>query len=347
MNEDKNKSAIGSTLAPDAAWLAKQAPEAIIEPDLPIVDPHHHLWDRANHRYLLDELLADTGSGHRVEATVFVECTAFYRAAGPTEMRPVGEAEFVNGVAAMSASGFYGPMQACAGIVGHADLLRGAAARPVLQALIAAGNGRFRGIRHAAGWDASKDIRNSHTNPPQGLYGHADFREGFAQLAPLGLSFEAWQYHTQVPEVIDLARAFPSTSIILNHVGGPLGVGPYAGRTEETYGFWKRHIVELASCPNVTVKLGGLGMRIGMVDFRVRETPPTSSQIAEAWKPWIEPCIEAYGASRCMFESNFPVDNYTSSYAVLWNAFKRLAQGATPAEKSALFAGTARRVYRL
>jgi predicted TIM-barrel fold metal-dependent hydrolase len=206
MNEDKNKSAIGSTLAPDAAWLAKQAPEAIIEPDLPIVDPHHHLWDRANHRYLLDELLADTGSGHRVEATVFVECTAFYRAAGPTEMRPVGEAEFVNGVAAMSASGFYGPMQACAGIVGHADLLRGAAARPVLQALIAAGNGRFRGIRHAAGWDASKDIRNSHTNPPQGLYGRADFREGFAQLAPLGLSFEAWQYHTQLPEVIDLAR---------------------------------------------------------------------------------------------------------------------------------------------
>ena len=337
----------GSVIPPLDEWLARQANEEIIDPALPIVDPHHHLWDRAHHRYLLELLLADTGSGHNVVATVFVDCMAFYREAGPDEMKPVGETEFANGVAAMAASGVYGNTRACAGIVSHADLTRGAAARAVLEAQLRAGNGRFRGIRHAGGWDASDEIRNSHTNPPQGLYGDRAFREGFAELAPLGLSFEAWQYHPQLPEVVDLARAFPETSIILNHVGGPLGIGPYAGKTEETFARWKRDIVELARCPNVTVKLGGLGMRIGVFDLHERDAPPSSQQIADAWRPWIEICIEAYGAGRCMFESNFPVDKLTSGYGVLWNAFKRLAEGASVAEKTALFSGTASRVYRL
>ncbi len=347
MTSIKARDAVHTVKTPDAAWLALHDSEEILEPRLPIVDAHHHLWQRAHHRYLLDELLADIGSGHRIEATVFVDCVACYRADGPDEMKPIGETDFANGVAAMCASDAYGLTRACAAIVGHADLLRGAAAREVLQAHLLAGNGRFRGIRHAGGWDASEHIRNSHTNPPPDLYALPSFREGFAQLAPLGLSFEAWQYHPQLPMVIDLARAFEDTSIILNHVGGPLGVGPYAGQAQRTFADWQRDLRELARCPNVSVKLGGLGMPIGPFDFHRRERPPTSRHLADAWRPWIQTCIEGFGAERCMFESNFPVDKASCSYAVLWNAFKRLAAGASTTQREALFSGTARRVYRL
>ena len=336
---------------PRADWLATQATEVIMEPGLPIVDPHHHLWDRGGHRYLLDELLTDTASGHRVVATVFVDCMAFYRADGPAALRPVGEVEFANGVAAMTASGAYvkryGATQANAAIVGHADLTLGAAVVPVLHALIAAGGGRFKGIRHAGGWDASPEVRNSHTNPPPDMYADPVFRAGFAQLAPLGLSFEAWQYHPQLPQVLALARAFPDTAIVLNHVGGPLGVGPYAGQVDATFAGWRQDMLALAGCPNVSVKLGGLGMQIGVFDHFNWQRPPNSQQIADAWRPWIVTAIEAFGPARSMFESNFPVDQVSSGYAVLWNAFKRLAAGASADEKASLFSGTASRVYRL
>lgn len=344
---EKQKDAIGTGILPDDAWLALGPAEQILEPALPIVDPHHHLWDHKRHRYLLDELLADTGSGHRIVATVFVDCVAFYRADGPAALRPVGETEFANGVAAMCASGTYGELRACAGIVGHADLTLGAAVQQVLTAHVAAGNGRFKGIRHAGGRDASPLIHNSHTKPPPGLYADATFRQGMAQLAPLGLSFEAWQYHPQLPEVTALARAFPDTAIILNHLGGPLGVGPYAGQKDATFAQWRGHMAELAACPNVTVKLGGLGMRIGMFDHHAQPLPPTSQQVADAWRPWVDTAINQFGAQRCMFESNFPVDKGAASYAVLWNAFKRIAAGASADDKAALFDGTARRVYRL
>lgn len=343
----KLDTAIAAVATPREDWLALQAAEPILEPELPIVDPHHHLWERRGHRYLLPELLADTGSGHRIEATVFVDCMAFYRAAGPIEERALGEVEFANGVAAMAASGLYGPTRACAGIVSFADLSRGAAVAGTLEAMLRAGNGRFRGIRHAGAWDASPAIHNAHTRPPQGLYALPAFREGFARLAPLGLSFEAWQFHPQLPEVIDLARAFPETPIVLNHVGGVLGIGPYAGRTDETFATWRGHIATLARCENVVVKLGGLGMRIGVFDFHERAAPAGSAALAQAWRPWIEACIEAFGPGRCMFESNFPVDKLSTGYAVLWNAFKRLSAGASADEKAALFSGTARRVYRL
>lgn len=330
----------------DDVWVARTQ-EDVLEPGLPICDPHHHLWDFPRHRYLLPDLLADTGSGHDIRSTVFIECTAFYRADGPEEMRPVGETEFVDGAAAMAASGRYGATRACAGIVGLADLSLGERVDTVLAAHVAAGNGRFRGIRHAAGWDASDAVHNSHTRPPPGLYRDPTFREGFARLKVHGLSFEAWLYHPQLGDVADLARAFPEHAIVLDHVGGPLGVGPYAGRRDEVFASWRESIREIAACPSVHVKLGGLGMKICGFEFHKQAEPPNSEALAEAWRPYVETCIEAFGASRCMFESNFPVDKASCSYPVLWNAFKRLAAGASADEKAALFHDTAVRFYRL
>ena len=321
--------------------------EEILEPDLPICDPHHHLWDFPNSRYLLPELLADLQSGHNVQSTVFVECTSFYRASGPQALRMVGETEFVNGVAAMAASGRYGPVLACEGIVSRADLTMGADVGAVLDAHIRAGNGRFRGIRHAGGWDASPDVRNSHTDPPRGLYAEASFRAGLRELAARGLTFEAWQYHPQLPDVTALARAVPEAKIVLNHVGGPLGIGPYAGRQKEIFQSWSRDIRELAQCPNVWVKLGGLGMSICGFDFHKRERLPDSQELADAWRPYLETCIEAFGPKRGMFESNFPVDGVSCDYATLWNAFKRVTGGASAGEKALLYRDTARSFYRL
>jgi predicted TIM-barrel fold metal-dependent hydrolase len=341
--------------------------EAILEPDLPIVDPHHHLWDRPaafmerlpppkhgfdhvirmSPRYLFEELLADMQSGHNVIATVFMECGAMYRAGDQSPMRVTGETEFVNGVAARSASGLYGPSRACAGIVGHVDLTLGAKAAGVLEAQIRAGNGRFRGIRHSCSSDPDPDVLGPLSGRPAGLYLDKTFREGFAKLAPLGLSFDAWLVEPQLPELIDLARAFPDTDIILDHVGTPLGVGAYAGRREERFGVWRDNIRALAKSPKVSVKLGGLAMPFCGFDSFMSQPPATSAQLAKAWAPYIETCIEAFGAERCMFESNFPVDLGSCSYATLWNAFKRIAAKASAAEKTALFSGTASRVYRL
>jgi predicted TIM-barrel fold metal-dependent hydrolase len=320
--------------------------EDVIEPGLPICDPHHHLWDYPGRRYLLDELLADTGSGHRVTATVFVECRSMYRAGGAETLRPVGETEFVNGIAAMSASGAYGATRVAAGIVGFADLTLGERVGEVLDAHLAA-SGRFRGIRHAAGWDASPEIRNSHTNPPPGLLGDARFRRGFAELAPRGLTFDAWLYHPQLEELTALAKAFPDTTIVLDHFGGPLGIGPYAGRRAEIFGWWRAAIRGVADCPNVVAKLGGLVMPLNGFGFHKRDTPPTSVELAEATGDWYRHAIDCFGVERCMFESNFPVDRVSVSYRTLWNSFKRLATGFSAAEKSALFHDTAARVYRL
>jgi predicted TIM-barrel fold metal-dependent hydrolase len=326
-------------------WLA-QVREDILEPERPICDPHHHLWDRPGSRYVLDELLADTGSGHRVEATVFVECASMYRARGPEPLRPVGETEFVNGIAAMSASGGFGDTRVAAGIVGFADLTLGVAVGEVLD-LHAGSSPRFRGIRHAAGWDASDAVRNSHTNPPEGLLGRADFRAGFAELGKRGVSFDAWLYHRQIPELTDLARAFPDTPIILDHFGGPLGIGPYEGKRAEIFAQWRVDLADLARCQNVVAKLGGLVMPINGFGFHRRERPATSDELVAATRDYYLHAIDCFGPSRCMFESNFPVDKQSCSYAVLWNSFKKIAAGFSSAEKSALFHDTAARVYRL
>jgi len=327
-------------------WLARRT-EPIIEPALPIVDPHHHLWDRDGWRYMLPDLLADLNSGHNIIATVFVQARAFHRAGGPEALRPVGETEFVNGVAAMSASGQYGPARVCAGIVGHADLRLGAAVEEVLHAHIRAGGDRFRGIRHITTWDADASVMNPSYKVPPGLLGDTTFREGFARLAPLDLSFDAWLFHPQIGELAALARALPQTRIVLDHVGGPVAIGTYAGKRADEVERWRPAIRDLAACPNVFVKLGGMGMRINGFAFHEGADPPSSEQLEAAWRPYVETCIESFGAARCMFESNFPVDKGSYSYPVCWNAFKRLASGASAAEKADLFAGTATRFYQL
>jgi predicted TIM-barrel fold metal-dependent hydrolase len=337
--------------------------EPVLEPDLVIVDPHHHLWDwrsrvaaagppthefetiyRLTPRYLLDELLADLNSGHRVTATVYIECRSMYRADGPKEFAPVGETEFVNGVAAMSASGLYGEARACAGIVGHVDLTLGDRAVEVLEAHLARAPDRFRGVRHSASWDADPAVLGPLSFRPKGLLEDVAFRRGFAQLARFGLSFEAWALEPQLPEVLALAAAFPDTTIVLDHVGTPLGIASYAGRREERFEIWRRSIRALAGADNVVVKLGGLAMPFCGFDA---PQDAGSERLAALWRPYIETCIEAFGVDRCMFESNFPVDRYTCAYRVLWNAFKRIAAGCSASEKAALFSGTARRVYRL
>ena len=338
--------ALGNVIAPDPKWAA-QTKEAALEPGLPIVDPHHHLWQRSGNDYLFHELLADTQEGHNVVATVFVDCHSMYRKDGPAELRCTGETEFANGVAAMSASGLYGNLRACAGIVSHVDLRLGAKAGAVFDAQIAAGNGRFKGIRHQTGWDADPGIRNSRTDPTPELTRDKTWREGFRELDKRKLTFDAWLYHPQLAEIAELADAFPGTTIILNHVGGPLGYAGYASRHDEARAAWKKSMVELAKRRNIVVKVGGLGMAMGWFDFYQRPKPPGSQELAESFRPWVDICIELFGTDRCMFESNFPVDKITSGYGVLWNAFKRLAAGCSAAEKTALFSGTAARVYKL
>ena len=327
-------------------WLARVS-EPILEPDLPIVDPHHHLWDRPDARYLLDEIIADTSSGHNITATVFLQCKAFHRADGPKEMRPVGEVEFAAGVAAMSESGGYGPTRICQGIVSFADMTLGSEVKPALEAQITAGGGRFRGIRHITAWNADATVMNPGYTPPPKQLTDPTFQEGMRTLANLGLTFDAWLYHPQIDDLTEAAKACPDTNIVLDHCGGPLGYGAYTGKRDEEFAGWAASIKRLAECPNVYVKLGGLGMRINGFGFETRDEPPGSEQLAAAWKPYIETCIDAFSPARSMFESNFPVDKGSYSYPVFWNACKRLAAGFSAEEKADLFAGTARRFYGL
>ena len=331
---------------PRVDWLA-QYTEEVIDPKRPIVDPHHHLWDRGGQRYLIEELSGDIASGHNIIATVYVEARSMYRAGGPEEMRVVNEVAFANGAAAMSASGGYGPAAICAGIVGHANLLLGDRVKAVLEAEIAAGQGRFRGIRHSSAWDGEAAVASMYATRPKGLLLDATYRKGFACLAPLGLTFDAWLFHPQLGDFIDLARAFPDQRIILDHCGGPVGLGRFAGKREETFATWKASIQDVAKCPNVVVKLGGLAMRLLGFDFHERPKPPSSEQAAAAWRPYIETCIEAFGPDRCMFESNFPPDKGQCSYQVIFNAFKRIAAQYSDAEQTALFSKTATDFYRL
>ncbi|TPG41897.1 amidohydrolase [Roseomonas nepalensis] len=327
-------------------WLAR-VKEEIIDPGLPIVDAHHHLWDRPGSRYLLDELLRDTGGGHDVRATVYVQARSMYRAEGPDEACSLGETEFANGVAARSASGLYGPIRACAGIVGMVDLMLGDGVVPLLERHLRAGGERFRGVRNQTAWHAAPEINSNPVPSQRGLLSEPVFRRGAARLSEHGLSLDVWAYHTQLDEVLALARALPDLTVVLDHCGGPLGAGPYRGRRAEVFAEWTGWMRRLAACPNVVMKLGGLGMAVGGFDFERQDRPPTSEQLAAAWHPYLETCVEAFGTARCMFESNFPVDKGSYGYVVLWNTFKRFAARASAEERTALFSGTATRTYRL
>ena len=327
-------------------WLDKRH-EEIIEPELPIIDPHHHLWDRPNYRYLFPELLADVGSGHNIRATCYEQAREMYRVSGPEELKSLGETEFVSGVAAMSESGKYGPTRCIAGIIGFVDLQLGSGAKGVLERHIAVSDGRLRGIRNGSTWSDDPILKTFTAGGPKGLLLDNNFREGFAALAPLGLAFDGWMFQTQLDDLVDLARAFPQTTIVLNHVGGPLAIGPYAGKREEAFTEWRDRIRKIAALPNTHVKLGGLGMKMVGFTFYENPDPPSSQDLEKAWRPYIETCIEAFGPQRSMFESNFPVDKGTCSYQVLWNTFKRIAAGYSADEKTALFSGTAEKPYRL
>ncbi len=339
--------------------------EEILEPDLPIIDPHHHLWEfrrpgetpprhgfdrmlELSPRYMLEHLLSDMNAGHDVRATVFVDCRAMYRAHGPEALETVGETEFANGVGAMCASGAYGPRLACAGIVSRVDLLLGDAAGEALEAHMTRAPDRFRGIRNVGAWDADPAVLGPLAGRArEGLYADAAFRKGFAHLGRLGLTFDAWVLEPQLGDVADLAAAFPDTSIMLDHVGTPLNIGPWAGTLEERFPIWRDSMRAIAERPNVTVKLGGLAMPFCDLKGFMSATPASSAELAEAWRPWIETTIELFGPERCMFESNFPVDRGACDYATLWNALKRIASGASAEEKRALFHDTAAKVYRL
>lgn len=325
------------------SWLSQTVEDAL-EPDLEICDAHHHLWDLKNSRYLFDEFCKDI-AGHKVTKSVYVECLSQYSNEGPDSLKPVGETSFVDQVTAHCQDNSELPSVA-AGIVSFADLNLGTKVDEVLEAHSQASS-RFRGIRYVSAWDASEQVHNAHTKPIEKLLGDATFRSGFATLEKRGLTFDSWLYFHQIPELTELARAFPETTIILNHVGGPIGVGPYKDKRDEILHIWQAYIRELATCNNVFVKLGGLAMAVSGFGWNKRATPPSSSQLSEAMAPYFHHAIDSFGPDRCMFESNFPVDGSGCSYHILWNAFKRVSRRYSSQERAALFHDTACRVYSI
>lgn len=318
--------------------------ETVLEPGIPICDAHHHLWVRPAGRYLLNDFRNDLGAGHKIVSTVAIECGYSYCTERPDHLKPVGETEFLESVAAQVAADATLGTRVAAAIVGFADLSLGERVEQVLEAHISASPKRFRGIRHSATWDSTGALRNE-ARP--GLLADVNFRQGFARLGKLGLSFDAWVYHPQLWDIVELARAFPNVTIVLNHIGAPLGVGPYAGKRDEVYQSWSKGIAQIATCPNVTVKLGGVGSERSGYGWHERAVKPSSDELCEILKPYFYWCIEKCGAHRCMLESNFPVEKRANSYLVLWNAFKKLTRSYSATERAALFHDTACRVYRI
>lgn len=323
----------------------EQISDEILDPLHKICDPHHHLWDYAESMYLLDEFLNDVSEGHKLKKTVYVECRRRYRTEGPEHLRAVGETEFIEGIVSAYQGNSDGP-QIAAGIVGFADLTLGAAVEEVLEAHMRASS-RFRGIRYMTAWHESDQLRNAQTEPTKDLLQDDTFLQGFACLEKHSLSFDAWVYHTQIEEVGQLARSFPQVTIILDHIGGPVGVGPYSDKREEVFDQWQEAIADLALVKNVMIKLGGLTMALSGFGWNKREGKPDYLELAEHMGPYYRSCIEHFGANRCMFESNFPIDKVSCSYTVLWNAFKHIAREYSERERANLLHDTAIRVYRL
>ena len=328
---------------PDDRWLATLS-EEVLEPELPIIDPHHHLWVRNGYTYLMPELADDLASGHNIVATVYAECHSMYRLHGAEEYRSLGETEFVRGQAAMSASGDFGNTRACDAMFGNVDLTLGAAVEPLLQQHIEASGGRFRGVRISSGWHEDERINN--VAEQASILLDPRVHEAIAVINRMGLSLDCWLYHTQLDEFAHLIDAHPGLVGILNHVGSPILGGPYRGKTDEVYAQWQAGIRRVSERDNVYVKLGAMPIRMPSYDGD-RTLPPGSEEVAAAWRQWMEPCIDAFGAERSMYESNFPVQKRWCSYQVCWNAFKRISAGASASEKADLFAGAAARAYRI
>jgi L-fuconolactonase len=333
-------------------WLSMHR-ESPLDPSLAVIDSHHHLYDRPGTRYLLDDFLRDLSDGHNVRATVHVQARSMLRADAPPHEQPLGETEFANGVAAMSASGLYGEARVCAGIVGFADLALGAAVRPLLERHLSlaggavAEGGRFRGVRQSLTWDADASLTNPFYPTSEHMMDGAAFRAGLAQLSPLGLTFEAWVFFHQLPKLAALARAFPDTQMVLNHCGGIVGIAAYAEHRAAVFARWREGLQDVARCPNVRVKLSGLGMRLGGFRFEDKDLAPSSAELADAWRPWIETCIASFGPDRCMYGSNFPVDKGSYAYGIGLNALKRLTADLSPEERADIFWRSAKTFYRL
>lgn len=338
-----------ATRRPDEVWLARAAYEAPLDQNLPIVDPHMHLWHhKTGYKYFLEDFARDVEAcGHNVEATVYVECHSMYRVDGPDHLKSVGETEFAVGQAAMAASEKYSRCRAAAGIVAFVDLAQGERTLEALQAHLEASNGRLRGIRQRGKWDPDPAVRGPVVADRPHVYLEPAFGAGLDVATSMGLAFDASVFHPQIPDVAALARAHPHANIVLVHTGSPVGHSSYAGKEAEVHAQWLAGMKELADYPNVSVKLGGLLMCLGSFDFTAAEAPPTSEHLAELWRPYIEPSIELFGAERCMVSSNFPVDKAGVPYGTLWNMFKRITAGCSADEKEMLFSGTAKRVYRL
>lgn len=330
----------------DPVWLA-QVQEPALEPELPIVDAHHHLWKLPHDTYLLPEFLADAeGEGHRIVASVFAECAAMYRRDGPPELRSVGEVEFANGVGAQAASGVFGPVLACAALFGSVDLMLGARAGDILDVHLARAPERYRGVRPIVCADPHGAL-DPWPSAPAEMMSSPEFRSGARELARRDLVLDIWVFHHQLAEVAALARALPDLTIVLDHLGTPLGMGWYAERRREVFEHWREGMSAVADCPNVVLKLGGLNMHFNGFGWRERSRPPTSDELVAANGAYYRLAIELFGPSRCMFESNFPMDKRSIGYGVLWNAHKKMAAGFSPAEKRMMFGGVAARTYRI
>lgn len=330
---------------PNTEWLAQDV-EPVIAPQLPIIDAHHHLWEEGGHPYLLDEILGDTQSGHHLRATIFVQAHYGYRKHGPAHLAPLGETERVMAIQ-RSAAALGGQADIAAAIVGFADLTLGDGVDEVLDGHLAIAGPALRGIRHSVSRDEHFPEGIVIRPAPAGLLADQAYRKGLARLVSRDLTYDAMLYHSQLPQLCDMAQAMPDLRIVLDHVGCILGVGPYAGREQQTLQEWAANMAALARCPNVNVKIGGFGMIVCGARWHEGERPPSSAQLAQAWRPYVETCVELFGAQRCMFESNFPVDKAMYSYRTLWNAFKRIAAGWSTDEQRMLFHDTAARCYGL
>ena len=345
--KDGRSTAFGRIDKPYQPWLDLQPPENALLPDLPIIDPHHHLWDYPNYRYLVPEFTADIAGGHNILATIYAECVSMYRKDGPKALQPLGEIEFALGEAAQSASGLHGKTKVAHALIGFADLTLGAAVEEVLNAEIDAANGRFRGIRFTTSWDPSPEVIGSPNDDRPHVICESKVREGLKTLGRMGLTFDVWTFFTQLDELVDAIDATPELTFVVNHCGGPLGYGPYAQNKPEHYARWKAGLARVAERPNVVCKMGGILGRGAAFDYPHADRPPTSQELTDIWRPWFEPTIEMFGPDRCMFESNYPLEKMGTNYTVLWNCFKRTAEKAGDDERAALFGGTANRVYAL